>query len=83
MRNIDNLFKKRKVDEKKLIKYGFKKEKDTFFFEKEILNGSFIVQIKISEKAKTSKVIEKDLQEEYVLVDVEDAVGEFVRKSSI
>ena len=70
MRNIDNLFKKRKVDEKKLIKYGFKKEKDEFFFEKEILNGSFIVQIIISEKAKTSKVIEKDLQEEYVLVDV-------------
>lgn len=79
MRNIENLFKKRTIEKQNLIKYGFKKKQDKYFLEKEILNGSFVVGVEISEETKVAKVIEKDLKEEYALVDVEDAVGEFVR----
>ena len=79
MRNIKSLFNKRTIEKQKLIKYGFQEKQDKYYLEKDILNGSFVVCVEISEEAKTAKVIEKDFKEEYALVDVEDAAGEFVR----
>ena len=80
MRNLEDYLKIRTINYKSLIKYGFKKDDKGYLFEKDILDGSFCVLIRVSENEKYSKVIEKDLEEEYVLVDVEEAVGEFVGK---
>jgi alkylated DNA nucleotide flippase Atl1 len=80
MRNLEEYLKIRTINYKSLIKYGFKKDDKGYLFEKDILDGSFCVLIRVSENEKYSKVIEKDLEEEYVLVDVEEAVGEFVGK---
>lgn len=78
MRDLEVFLKKNTIDYKKLNKYGFIKENDKYLYRERILNNSFEVQIFIEENKKYSKVIDIENDEEYALVDVEDAVGEFV-----
>ena len=78
MRDLEVFLKKNTIDYKKLDKYGFIKENDKYVYKERILNNSFEVQIFIEEKRKSSKVIDVENEEEYALVDVEDAVGEFI-----
>ena len=80
MKDLEVLLRKKKIDYDKLIKYGFNKENDKYIYKKDILNSEFMIYISISENEKYSKVIEKAWKDEYSLVDVEDAVGEFVGK---
>lgn len=78
MRNLELLLSKREIDYNRLITYGFQKKLDSYIFNIGILNGTFEVEIVISDKLKVSKVIDIENEEEYSLVDVETAVGEFV-----
>lgn len=78
MRNIEDMFLKRSIDYNKLIEYGFKKNKNIYCFRKNILNNEFEVEIELSDKNKIAKVLDLNGETEYVLVDVEDAQGEFV-----
>ena len=78
MRDLEVFLKKNTIDYKKLNKYGFIKENDKYLYRERILNNSFEVQRFIEENKKYSKVIDIENDEEYALVDVEDAVGEFV-----
>lgn len=78
MRNLNNRFKKLLVDYNKLKQYGFINQDNKYIYKKEIENGDFQVVIVISEKEKYSKLIEIELDSEYVLVDVETATGDFV-----
>lgn len=78
MRDLEVFLKKNTIDYKKLNKYGFIKENDKYLYRERILNNSFEVQIFIEENKKYSKVIDVENDEEYALVDVEDAVGEFI-----
>ena len=80
MKNLNELLKRRRIDFKALTKYGFKKEKEKYLYEQNIVNDDFRVVIEISEEEKTAQVIENAINEEYILVDVENAVGEFVGK---
>ncbi|MBR3152670.1 MAG: hypothetical protein IKF52_03595, partial [Clostridia bacterium] len=80
MRDLEVLLEKKKIDYDKLIEYGFNKENDKYIYKKDILDNEFMIYISISENEKYSKVIEKAWEDEYSLVDVEDAVGEFVGK---
>ena len=77
MRDLEVFLKKNTIDYKKINKYGFIKENDKYLYRERILNNSFEVQIFIEENKKYSKVIDIENDEEYALVDVEDAVGEF------
>ena len=58
--NIENeVFKRTNVNFKKLEKYGFKKNKDNYVFEKQFLNNDFKAIITIDNKGIISgKVIE-------------------------
>lgn len=47
----EHLFKKVRINFDKLISYGFKKEKDRYLYSKDILNGSFRVDVEISDDA--------------------------------
>lgn len=81
MRNLTKEFKNRKVIIENLIPNGFIKKDDTYIYEKDILNNEFKVVITISNTLEIiSKVIELSLNDEYLLVDVPSASGEFVGK---
>ena len=77
MRNLDEYFSKRKIDYKKLVDYGFRRDGLVYYYSIKILDDNFEVQIEISDNKKYSKVIDLFDNGEYVLVDVDDAVRFF------
>lgn len=80
MRKLNTLLKNRKIDYKKLIDYGFVKDNNIYTFQKKILNDDFKIIITIDNNYIFSKVIELPSDEEYYMVDVASATGEFVGK---
>ena len=77
----DEIFKKYKLDEDKILLYGFKKENDIYKYFKLFMNDAFRAEIYIDKNGKvTGKVIEIELDEEYTNFRMENAVGEFVNK---
>ncbi len=77
-----NAMRTRKIDNinyKSLLKYGFILKDNTYYYEKNIVNDKFKVVISIKDNFE-SKVIDNILDEEYILVDVDNAVGSFVGK---
>ena len=79
--NIENeIFKKTVVNFDNLEKYGFKKENNTYIYEKLFLNNEFKAIISIDDKGFVSgKVIDLQLDEEYTNIRTE-MTGEFVNK---
>ena len=76
-----DIFKKSKVSENKLIKYGFKKEKDNYIYSKDIMNNCMRIYININKnKELTSKIIDKDFNEEYTAFRSENSNGSFNSK---
>lgn len=76
-----DIFKKSKVSENKLIKYGFKKEKDNYIYSKDIMNNCMRVYININkDKELTSKIIDKDFNEEYTAFRNKNSNGSFNSK---
>lgn len=78
MRNLDNILSKRKIDYKKLEKYGFKKENQEYIYKTKIQDNQFEINIVISSNANYSKLIDLENEEEFVLVDLEVSNGQFV-----
>ena len=72
------IFKRSHFDNQKLISYGFKKINDYFIYEKNILNNSFKVIIKVDNDI-SSKVIDLKTNEEYINHRTKMA-GDFVSK---
>ena len=70
--------KSRSIDETKLVKFGFKKDKEKYIFNKEIKSGEFVVIIEVSKNMAISKVLDSFDDSEYALVDVEESSGQFV-----
>lgn len=83
MRNLEPYFNNRKICFDKLEKLDFRKENNYFVYEEKIHNKEFIVQIILSKTAKTSKLIEIETKEDYVLVDIDKAKGNFISKLKI
>ena len=79
MRDLYKVYlKSRSIDEAKLIKFGFTKNKDKCIYSKEIKDGEFKVVIEVDKKKAISKVIDCFDDSEYALVDVEESSGQFV-----
>ncbi|MBR2704102.1 MAG: MmcQ/YjbR family DNA-binding protein [Clostridia bacterium] len=78
MRDLNNNLKKSIINYNKLSNFGFSEEKGVYLYKELILEGEFEVQIFIENDKKYSKVIDIESNEEYALVDIEDAVGEFI-----
>ncbi len=74
----EEIFKKCIFIKEKYSKYGFKKEKDSYIYKKEILDGSFEIVLSIKENHLTGKIIEKEFDEEYINFRIENQIGEFV-----
>lgn len=73
MRDLKEIFSKRKINYKKLLSYGFEKFDIFYVYHKRIRNNSFEVNIVISENRKYSTMIDIENDMEYGLIDVESA----------
>lgn len=80
MQMLNNELKNRKIDYKKLLDYGFKKEQNKYLYKEKIFNNQFEIIVEVLDNSMTSKLIDAINKEEYILVDIKDSVGEFVGK---
>lgn len=70
-------YDKKNINYDKLISYGFRMDGDNYIYNKKIHNDEFNVIVSVSGDDITSKVIEVDSNEEYVLVDTSSS-GSFI-----
>ena len=78
MRNLNNMISSKKALKELLINYGFNKEKDKYIYEKDILNMMFKIVVIYNNNSFISKVIDNNTFDEYILVDIEGVIGDFV-----
>ena len=78
MRNLEKELKNKSIKYNKLKKYGFAKQGDKYIYTEKIFNDQFIMLVEFSKNEHISKLIDSMSEEEYVLVDIQDSVGEFV-----
>lgn len=78
MRSLSKIFENRTIVNEKLLKYGFVKKDNCYFYENNIYNNQFKVVIELSKEKQTSKLIDLLNNEEYFLVDVHDYSGDFI-----
>ena len=78
--NIENdIFKKYKPDYKKLVQYGFIKNKTKYLYETKFNNNEFKIIIEITGKGKiTSKVYDIENNDEFLPLKIKSAQGTFV-----
>jgi len=78
MRNLENMLKNKTIECNRLVEYGFKKQENKYIFKNKIYNKQFEIVVIISDKQKTSKLIDLANDEEYIMVDIQDCAGKFV-----
>ncbi len=75
----EEIFKRTKIDYKKICKYGFKKEENLYKYSKNIMNNTFKVDIEIDKKDNISgKIYDLAFGDEYTNFRIEDSTGSFV-----
>lgn len=73
------IFKYKKPNFDKLLKFGFKKCEKIYQFDKEILDGEFVLSVFVTESGEVStKLVDKSSGDEFFLHLLKDSVGEFV-----
>lgn len=77
MKLTDELFVKYSPVEERLISYGFRKEAGSFYYSQPVHNGEFDLQVTVSDGRIDARLIEKDFNEEFTLINV-GGRGEFV-----
>ena len=80
MRNLENDLKNKAINTQKLLEYGFLLEGEKYQYKKKLQNNQFEVIVEVKNQTMTSKIIDLDNKDEYVLADIPDSVGEFVGK---
>ena len=73
----ENIFKRSIIEEDKLIKYGFKKEKDKYVYEEKFMDFKTIITVENNNI--TGSVIDKETNEEYTNFRKKD-LGEYTTK---
>jgi len=80
MKNLKDRAMNKKASPQSLLDYGFIKEAGTYTYTKSIMDDKFLIVVKYNELVFESKVIDKDFDDEYTLVDVESSSGAFISK---
>jgi len=80
MRNLEEVLRNKTFDNKKLIEYGFILEENKYIYHHKILDEQFEVIVEINGNKAFSRVMDLFSEEEYALVDVQDAEGKFIGK---
>jgi len=78
MHDISKQFNRFKYKEDKLIKFGFKKEKDKYILDQLSTNKEFTFHLEINDKKVVSSVIDNSTNEEYMPFYIETINGEYV-----
>ena len=74
----EELFQRTKIDFNKIIKYGFKKDKNLYKYSKNIMNSTFRVDIEINEDGTIKgRVFDLAFDEEYTNFRIEGQIGSF------
>ena len=80
MKNLSEELNDKKIEYTKLLDYGFIKQEGSYIYQDVLLNGKFKMLVQIGTEKILSKVLDMENNEEYLLVDVKGAGGEFVGK---
>ena len=73
------IFARKRAVISSLLPFGFVKKEDRFVFEKEFMNGDFVLEFVVSKDGSTSsKVIDKMNDEEYVQLNADGIIGGYV-----
>ena len=80
MKILNKLLTNKTIDYNKLIEYGFTLKNKKYIYEKILSNKHFKVIVEITKEIQIAKVYDLDVDDEYVLVDVPNASGDFVGK---
>lgn len=79
MEEIEKLLKNRKIDFKKLLEYGFVKKENQYEYKTTLIENEFDIIVIFSKDNKLdTKVIDLISNDEYLLVKMPDATGEYV-----
>lgn len=75
----EEIFRRTKIDFKKIIEYGFKKEKDVYKYSQNIMNDTFRIDIFIDNNGVViGKIYDLSFGDEYTNFRIEDNTGSFV-----
>lgn len=81
MEGLENILRNRKIDINKLLEYGFKEKNDNYEYKEILIENEFDIIVTFSKDGNLdSKVIDIVLEDEYLLVKVTTATGEYVGK---
>jgi len=73
------MFLNKKINQRDLLKFGFEKEGNEYSYVRELCDGQFFAKILITDNgAVSSRVIETESGEEYILYKIPQARGVFV-----
>lgn len=80
MKNLTDELKNKKINNIKLLNYGFIKKNHSYIYKTKIYNNKFEVVINISKNQQTAALIDLENNEEYILVDIKGISGNFVNR---
>lgn len=80
MRKLESELKNRVINISKLLEYGFVEEKEKYTYNTKIYNNQFEMIVEVEKNNITSKLVDLTNGDEYILVDIQDCIGEFVGK---
>lgn len=80
MRNLESELRNKVVNDTRLLEYGFVKEIQKYVYKTKIYNDQFEMIVEVKKDSMTSRLIDLENGEEYVLVDIPDSTGKFVGK---
>ena len=73
-----DLFEKYQANPEKLQVFGFKKRGEEFVYSQEMMNGDFLLQLKLQGEKLDYQVLDQETGDEYVQVKMEQMMGELV-----
>lgn len=80
MKDLTGELKNKKINNIKLLNYGFIKKDHSYIYKTKIYNNKFETIINISKNQPTASLIDLENNEEYILVDIKGVSGNFVNR---
>ena len=80
MNLADEIFRRRFPAEEKLSSYGFEKKGDAWLFVNPVHEGQFTLEVCVRNKRTSARLIDNDFHDEFIQIDIKDAVGDFLGK---
>ena len=80
MKGLTGELKNKKINNIKLLNYGFIKKDHSYIYKTKIYNNKFETIINISKNQPTASLIDLENNEEYILVDIKGVSGNFVNR---